>query len=140
MASDCITKKRNGFLSVVEAPAGFTLLEILIAISILSVGLLGVASMQVFAIRANGFASAQTEAATAGMDRIEKLLHRPYDHTDLDAGSHTDTSLLAGYTITWNVTDNSPFNNTKTVIVTVSWLDHGVAKNVQMRRVVPRVI
>lgn len=141
MAANRITKKRNGLLSMIDAPGGFTLLEVLIAISILTVGLLGVASMQVSAIRANDFASAQTEAATAGMDRIEKLLHLPYDDPHLTAGtSHTDPSPPAGYTIGWNVTDNSPLNNTKTVTVTVSWVDRGKARNVSMRRIVPRII
>ena len=134
MASIRIIRKRKSFLSTAEAPGGFTLLEILIAISILTIGLLGVASMQVSAIRGNDFASAQTEAATAGMDRIEKLLRLPYDN--LTSGNHTDPP----YTISWSVTDNSPLNNTKTVTVTVSWVHHGKAKNVQMRRIVPKII
>ena len=142
MASNRVIRKRKSFLSTAEAPGGFTLLEILIAISILTVGLLGVASMQVSAIRANDFARAQTEAATAGMDRIEKLVRLPYDHTALLAAGnpHTDSTPPAGYTIGWNVTDNSPLNNTKTVTVTVSWVDHGKAKNVQLRRIVPKII
>lgn len=142
MTSNRITKKRTGLLSMIDAPAGFTVLELLIAISILTVGLLGVASMQVSAIRGNDFASAQTEATTAGMDRIEKLLRLPYDHADLLAtgNPHTDPTPPTGYTIGWNVTDNSPLNNTKTVIVTVNWVDRGKARNVSMRRIVPRII
>ena len=142
MAANRITNRRKRLLSMIEAPGGFTLLEVLIAVSILTVGLLGVASMQVSAIRANDFASAQTEAATVGMDRIEKLLRLPYDHADLLAtgNPHTDPTPPTGYTIGWNVTDNSPLNNTKTVIVTVNWVDRGKARNVSMRRIVPRII
>ena len=142
MASNRVIRKRKSFLSTAEAPGGFTLLEILIAISILTVGLLGVASMQVSAIRANAFASAQTEAATAGMDCIEKLMRLPYDDANLlvTGNPHTDSAPPAGYTINWNVTDNAPLNNTKTITVTVSWVDHGRAKNVQMSRMVPKVI
>lgn len=134
MASNRVIRMRKSFLSAADAQGGFTLLELLIAISILTVGLLGVASMQVSAIRGNDFASAQTEAATAGMDRIEKLLSLPYD--SLTSGNHTDPH----YPISWNVTDNSPLNNTKTVVVTVSWVDRGKARNVSMRRIVPRII
>ena len=96
--------------------------------------------MQVSAILANDFACAQTEAATAGMDRIEKLLHLTYDHTDLAPGNHTDPSPPNGYTIGWTVTDNSPVNNTKTVALTVNWIDHGKTRSVSMRRIVPRII
>ena len=140
MRANRITKKRKRLLGTIEASGGFTLLEVLIAISVLTVGLLGVASMQVSAIRANDFASAQTEAATAGMDRIEKLLRLPYDHADLISGNHTDPSPPSGYTIGWNVTDDSPLSNTKTVTVTVSWVDRGKPKNISMRRIVPRII
>jgi hypothetical protein len=59
------------------------------------------------------------------MDRIEKVLHLPYDHADLTAGTSTRTQAPNGYTIGWNVTDNSPLNNTKTVTVTVNWADRG---------------
>ena len=142
MRANRITRKRKRLLGTIEASGGFTLLEVLIAISVLTVGLLGVASMQVSAIRANDFASAQTEAATVGMDRIEKLLRLPYDHADLLAtgNPHTVPTPPTGYTIGWNVTDNSPLNNTKTVIVTVNWVDRGKARNVSMRRIVPRII
>ena len=140
MKANRVLRKRASLLSRIEAPEGFTLVELLIAITILAVGILGVASMQVSAIRANDFASAQTEAATAGMDRIEKLLRLPYDHADLASGNHTDPSPPNGYTVGWTVTDNSPVNNTKTVAVTVNWIDHGKAKSVSMRRIVPRII
>ena len=142
MRANRITKKRKRLLGTIEASGGFTLLEVLIAISVLTVGLLGVASMQVSAIRGNDFAIAQTEAATAGVDRIEKLLRLPYDHAELGvAGNpHTDPTPPTGYTIGWNVTDDSPLSNTKTVTVTVSWVDRGKPKNISMRRIVPRII
>lgn len=56
---------------------GFTLLEILIAISILTVGLLAVASMQISAMRANSFAGGVTEGTTWTGDQLEKLMALP---------------------------------------------------------------
>jgi type IV pilus assembly protein PilV len=38
---------------------GFTILEVLIAVSVLAIGILAVASMQISAIRGNAFASLQ---------------------------------------------------------------------------------
>jgi type IV pilus assembly protein PilV len=47
---------------------GFTLLEIMIAVSILATGLLAVASLQVTSIRGNAFASGVTEGTALASD------------------------------------------------------------------------
>jgi type IV pilus modification protein PilV len=119
---------------------GFTLLEIIIAISILSIGLLALASLQLASIRGNAFASGVTEGTTLAADRIEKLLALPYNHADLFAGSHTDSSPPSGYAVTWQVTDDAPVTNTKTIDLTVTWTDHGAQKNVIMHRIMPRMM
>ena len=119
---------------------GFTLLEVMLAISILMVGLLAVASMQVSAIRGNAYASRQTEGTGMALDRMEKLLDLPYDNADLATGNHADPNPPSGYSVSWGVTDDAPLSNTKTVSVTVTWIDHGAQKSVSMQRVVPRSI
>lgn len=119
---------------------GFTLMEVIIAISILTTGLLAVASMQISAIRGNALASHETTATTLGADRAEKLMALPYDHADLSAGNHTDPSPPKSYSIWWNITEDSPLNNTKTVTVTVTWAEHGMQKNISLQRIVPRII
>jgi len=63
---------------------GFTMIEILIAISIFAIGMLAVASMQVSGIHGNATANALTGAAAWAADRLETLLVRPYDHIDLE--------------------------------------------------------
>jgi hypothetical protein len=67
------------------------------------------------------------------------LLVLPYTDAALNAGSHTDSSPPNGYTVTWQVTDNAPVNNTKTIDLTVTWRDHGVQKSVTMHRIMPRM-
>jgi len=119
---------------------GFTLLEIMIAISILSIGLLAVASLQITSIRGNAFASGVTEGTTLAADRIEKLLALPYTHADLVAGTHTDPNPPNRYAVTWQVTDDSPVINTKTIDLTVTWADHGIQKSVTMHRIMPRML
>jgi len=119
---------------------GFTLLEILIAIFILSFGILAVASMQVSSIRGNGMAGRLTEGTQLACDRMEELMSRSYTHSDLTAGTHTDPSPPSGYTVTWNVTDDSPITDTKTVTVTVTWTDHGVQKTATLQQIIPRII
>lgn len=119
---------------------GFTLLEVIIAISILSFGLLAIASMQISAIRGNSFAAGVTEGTTWAGDQVEMLMALPYDHNDLDQDQNPHQVTEGRYTIVWNVDENAVFNNTKTIEVTVTWMDHGVQKSVSMQYVKPRII
>ncbi|MBW2063681.1 MAG: hypothetical protein JRJ03_01990 [Deltaproteobacteria bacterium] len=125
---------------ILKKQGGSLLVEVIVAISILAVGLLGIASMQVSSIRGNSTAMSVTEASCLSADRLEKLMSLPYSHSDLSAGNHADPSPPAGYTITWSVTDDFPLQGTKTVIVTTTWIDHGVSKSVSMQRVLPSFI
>ena len=100
---------------------GFTLIEVLIAVTIFAVGLLAVAAMQTSAIRVNSTAGRLTELSTCGIDKLEELMSLPYSDTQLSqAGSpHTDVTS-DGYTVTWNVVDDTPTGNTKTITLTVN--------------------
>ena len=132
---------------------GFTLLEVLAAISILTFGLLAVASMQVATIRGNAFAIGTTESTTWATDEMEKLMGLPWDDallqdTDGDgAGGLVDTGANADqgpvtrgpYTVYWNIADNVPATNTKTLCVVVTWVDHGAPKTVSMQNTIPQL-
>ena len=82
---------------------GYTLIELLIAISILSVGLLAVATMQISSIRVNDTARKMTRRATMAQDRLEYIMSLKYTHAVLTSGAHTDGSAPSGYSISWNV-------------------------------------
>jgi len=68
------------------------------------------------------------------------LIALPYDHNDLDEGQNPHQATEGRYTIVWNVDEDAVFNNTKTIEVTVTWMDHGVEKHVSMQYVKPRII
>ena len=124
----------------IQTENGFTIVEVLIAISILTIGILAVSSMQVYAIRSNAFASHQTQGTTMALDRLEKLMSLPYDDSNLVAGSHTDPSPPNKFSIAWDVEDNVPMDNAKRVKVTVRWTDHGIQKYISVERIIPRII
>jgi len=119
---------------------GFTILEVIVAMSILTFGFLAVASMQATSIRGNSFAGGVTEGTTWAGYQVERLMALPYDHNDLDQAQNPHQVTEGRYAIVWNVTDDTPITNTKTINVTVTWMDHGVQKNVSMQRVIPRII
>jgi len=108
---------------------GFTLLEVLIALLIFSIGLLAAASMQMTSIRGNNHSAALTEASYWALGHMERLMSLPFTAGDLAAGNHPDPPLTDSiYTITWNVADDVTTNNTKTINVTVAWTERGAAK------------
>ena len=110
--------------------AGFTLLEVIVAVSILTVGLLAVASMQTAAIQGNDTAYSVTESVTWAQDRLEFLLALPYDDTRLSPGMAQSDPLSTdtpNYTVTYDVEDG-PIANTKRITVTATRQDRGVTR------------
>jgi type IV pilus assembly protein PilV len=86
-------RNSKNFKSVIfNSRAGFTLIEVLIALTILSVGLLGVALMQVTSISGTTFSREMNVATGLAQDMLEKL--RTLTYTD----TTTDPALTAGAT------------------------------------------
>jgi len=122
---------------VCDNQSGFTLLEVLIAISILTVGLLGVAQMQIMGIKGNYFSGNTTAALSLAEEKMEDLLGKSYTDAELASGNNPDannpideTGQAGGiYSRMWTVTDNTPIIDTKEVTVSVSWdnLSHQVS-------------
>ncbi|MEA3437533.1 MAG: prepilin-type N-terminal cleavage/methylation domain-containing protein [Thermodesulfobacteriota bacterium] len=117
---------------------GFTLLEVIVAISILTFGLLAVASMQLTAIRGNYNASNITGGTTVAQDRLELFLLQPYNTVDEGA---LPQEIRDGYTIDGTVSrlDASNANNGQIITVTVTWQDKGVPKQSVLTCIKPNV-
>ena len=100
---------------------GYSILEVLIAISIFAVGMLAVAAMQTSAIKVNSTAGQISERATWGQDKMEELLGLPYDDPDLDAsGNPHQETTSDGFTVQWSIIDDDPVSGTKRITVTVT--------------------
>ena len=116
---------------------GFTLIEVLIAMTIFSVGILAVAVMQINSINGNASARKVTEASTVASNCLEQLMTLPYTDSDLSTDSHQQT--IGRFTLDWVVTDNTAVDNTKTVNVIVGWNDHGTNRNVSMHQIIANI-
>ena len=116
---------------------GFTLIEILIALAIFSIGILGVASMQILSVNYNGYARRTTEATTIVSELIERTMTLPYDANDLDPANNPQQVMTGIYTVTWNVTDNV---DNKTINMTVSWPERRTTKNILLSYIKPQDI
>lgn len=141
---------------------GFTLLEVLIAVAILTIGILSVNAMQLSSIQGNSSANRLSESTNLASEQLEFMLNRPYNFfvdgnganngsaglddngvddnndgnvdepnemyqgnrrfVDPGPGGGPDGSMPSAdgrYTIFWNVANNFPQPNMKTIRVFV---------------------
>ena len=106
----------------VREPAGFTLIEVVIAMAIFAIGFLAIANMQIGSINRNASARWATEAGHWAQDQAERLMNLEYNDANLALGNHPPAPRVEGgvYRITWNVQDNAgAVARTKLVTVTV---------------------
>jgi type IV pilus assembly protein PilV len=110
---------------IVKRNEGFTLLEVMIALVVLSVGLLGLAALQLVAVKGNAFSSEMTNATMLAQQHAETLKCLPFTDANLDPNGNPHTTIGSSkgvqYTVTWNVTDDSPDTNMKTINLSVRW-------------------
>ncbi len=104
---------------------GFTLLEVLISITLLAIGMLALGALQAASVRGNGAAMNNSEGTALIEQKIEDYKNTPYaslppgdiivtDNNEGQGGKYTRTSVFQ---------DNTPLLNSKTLTVTVSWRD-----------------
>lgn len=116
--------------------AGFSLVEVLFALTILSIGLMALAGLIPFSTSKVSSSRSLTNASTAGEARLEDLKAGGYNGADLAAGTHHDTQ--GRYTRTWVVQDNVPVTGSKRIDLTVSWTSGHGAQSLRMSTFVTR--
>jgi len=129
---------------------GFTLVEILIAILLLVIALVGLASVTVSVIKGNDLSRMVTTATTLAKDKMEQLKNlstTSAGYGALDTLALTDgsqTVLETVYTRAWTVGavgTTAPDNDTtrmKRITVTVTWIWNGQSHNVTLEAIVFR--
>jgi prepilin-type N-terminal cleavage/methylation domain-containing protein len=119
---------------------GFTLLEVLVTIVILSIGLLGIAGLTTGVIRGNHFSKNITSATAAAQTQLEAVKSGGYEYA-LAANFPSDTVNMGGMSFnrTSTITADSPATNMKTVSVTVNWTEsNNTARSVTLETILAR--
>ena len=121
--------------------SGYTLIEVLIAMTVFSVGMLGIMGLQIRSIKNNSLAGSSMIAEAIAQLHLENIISRDFyapgimdinrnNNEDLNSIKNFDFKninvdgkpvYLSKYNLICNVADDTPIRNTKTVVVTVTW-------------------
>ena len=101
--------------------AGFTLIESMLTMVILSISMLALAGLQVSALRGNALSRRMATAVSVAEQKLEQLKNTFYTNIQSESATQITASNL-NFTQQVTVT-NGPLANTKTVSVTVTWQD-----------------
>jgi len=124
-----------------QGEAGFSLIEVMVAMVILSAGILGIMALQVRSVRHNALATSATMATALARMHMETIIQADYDAPGMEDVNRSNNSMLGSlenvdfqnvdvrgkgvrwgrYTLRRNMADDTPIKNTRTLVVTVSW-------------------
>lgn len=100
---------------------GFSLPEVLITILIFSFGVLGMAALQIAAMKSNSNSVLVSEATALIEDHISALENTPYG--SIAAATESNLGSDGKFTRTTTVQEDTPLDGLKTVTVSVTWTD-----------------
>lgn len=108
-------------------PEGFSLVEVLFALTFLAVGIMAVATMIPAGTRGVSQSRVLTSGLMAATVKMEQLKSTPF--LSLAPGTFSDTTSV--FTRTWTVQDSIPMAGCKKITVTTQWTDsHGTQSTV----------
>jgi len=126
--------------------AGFSLLEVMIAMTILAIGLLGALSMQVQALTGNSTGRHVSEAMRIGLDQLETLKYQGWAATPVTGW--TAPLVVTGpeavavrvgevpqqFNVSWRIQTVGALTLVRQIDVRVTWREPGDAPALPLRR------
>lgn len=149
--------------SVLKNNTGFTLVEVMVAIVVLTIGILGAGAMQISVLNDNAGSYNMTEATALALDQVEDIMtwdytdarltvdnDTPYTRIGTGAGNlqmraiPTNGDFIAAtsenYIVYLDITDNIPVaTDSKTIRVDVVWSEGGNLQTVSMNFIKLRI-
>jgi len=91
---------------------GFTIIEVIVAMIILTVGVLGLAGTTAYYVRQTTLADLMTERSTAFQTIVDRLQSQDYDSVT------TGSDSVGLYAVTWSTVNNGSQNKSVTIVTT----------------------
>jgi prepilin-type N-terminal cleavage/methylation domain-containing protein len=152
-----MTYAGNNINQSMRGNAGFTILEVLAALAIFSLGFMAIMVLQTQSIQGNARARGVTDVSVYAADRIEKLMALPFTDVNLVSGDYAPGQDVDGIdnnydgwideanetgplTVTWTIADDWPILNTKTITVTVTNTLPAVQRAFTVQNVKPEIL
>jgi len=109
---------------------GFTVVEVLMAITIFAIGFLAVSTLVIATTRNNTTGNIITQATMLGRQKLEQLKMTP-DSTSLANGS----DIHGIFTSTWQITNPMGSAVARQLEVTVSWKRRGKSRKIVLKTI-----
>ena len=124
--------------TTVKTQKGLSLIELMIAMSVLAIGMLAAASMQYSAVRNNTTGNVNTQAAMLAEAQLEILKNQDIDSAALAPGDYSDPTPIDEngnpggiYNRSWRI---DPLGaSARRIRVTVQWRKFGDPRSVVLR-------
>ncbi|MBU0480361.1 MAG: hypothetical protein KKG47_04600 [Proteobacteria bacterium] len=142
---------------------GFSIIEILMGVSVFALGLMGVLALLMSSVNSNAFSSRLSEATFLANSKLEDLMSQNYDTAAVAGGDLADTDGDAAggspfglfdfmpatadwndppqgrntaFTVLWNNAPGQPGPNSTTTRVVVTWSEKGVQRRIGVTGVI----
>jgi len=101
------------------ASGGFSLIELMIALTLFSIMLLGIIGLLRVGLQRTSFTGMRIKATEIMRQEVDRLESLTFADDDLKKGKHDAT--VDKFTVEWKVTDDKPVKGAKRLDATVSW-------------------
>lgn len=120
--------------------AGFTMIEVMVALLLTVVAVIGVVALYMVEARSSGFSRHESEASVLAEDKLEwmRTINAPCNAgvactvmSGTDTGINEEEQAGGIYTRTWSITPvSAPAPSWWDLSVTVTWSEDGIARSV----------
>lgn len=109
-----------------KTAGGFLLIEILVALLIVALGVLGLAKLESIVVSSAGEAKSRSAAMALARSEIDSLRNNAMltQYTgNMASGARTETINGIDFAMTWTVGNASTYSQDRSIVVAVSWTD-----------------
>jgi prepilin-type N-terminal cleavage/methylation domain-containing protein len=115
---------------------GFTLIELVVALLVFAVGIVGILKMHQASVQANSYNMQLTEAVAVAQNQFEILHGLAFTNTSMSVGVH-GTNIIPSprnfpYNLSWSITNPGTAFPTRTIALSVTWQERNIPHEVDM--------